>query len=42
MIKIIPIPIIWSDPPEYCYKDLLMNMVQELKDELKQHKSKTT
>ena len=35
-----PNPNNWSDPPEYCYKDLLMNMVQELKDELKQHKSK--
>ena len=35
-----PNPNNWGDPPEYCYKDLLMNMVQELKDELKQHKSK--
>jgi predicted DNA-binding WGR domain protein len=37
-----PNPNNWGDPPEYCYKDLLINMVQELKDELKQHKSKSS
>ncbi len=36
-----PNPDNWGDPPQYCSKDLLINMVDELKDELKQHKSKS-
>ena len=36
-----PNPDNWGDPPQYCYKDLLIDMVKNLKDELKQHKSKS-
>ena len=36
-----PNPNNWRDPPQYCYKDLLIDMVKELKEKLKQHKSKS-